>query len=276
VATEDDPTPRELLTSIVDAGVRVFDQGQTKLADADLIYDDERWPWGFPLRHELQLRFLLLGALDVYEVTANAIRARATLQVFSTIRHLSETLVLVKWMCEPASDDDRQRLAYGVLKSQLPRWAKMLREDAADDPDAMEVVAEAEQMLADLSLLAEEDGVGEIPALPGRRELYTEYFPIAGYGAFALQSELGSHPGPIAHLLFVEHREAGRVVDVGAAWEERTFWSSVMGMLLGQVLEAVARCLGWTEWFETAVRPIIEESALLWAQALERYRASRN
>ena len=264
----------ELLEAVVERGGRLDASAREKLAGVGPIRDDERWRAPLPLRFEAQLVLLFGGALDAYEVTAAILRDRALQQAFSGIRFLLETLAQIRWLVEPGGVRERQVRSYRLLYGQISRWAKLLKEDVAGEPEAIQMIVPIETWEARLRELAREDGLQHLKPPPGRSHLLREYGPKSGYPVFSMLSELGAHPSAVGNLLF-SLRPEDRTIDyrIDAAPVERAFWCAVAIVHLWQTCEGVAEFLGWNEWLTTEAGPIYNNAASVMDEATRRRRA---
>lgn len=261
----------ELLEGIAEVGGRLLRTVKEKQAEVGSIRDDERWGGPIPLRFELQLATLFLGALDAYDITTGILRSRASQQAFNGLRFQLETLALIRWLVERPEPRERQKRSYRVLYGQISRWAKLLKEDTGGEPVASGVVERVVAWQEQLRELAKQDGLNSPRSEPDRRYLFTEYVPESGYPTFSMYSELGAHPGALGNILFSLRPESRTIVyTLDESFVARAFWSAAAIVHLWQTCETVSACLGWDEWLTAQARPIYEEAALLMDEARKR------
>jgi hypothetical protein len=182
------------------------------------VRDDPRWISPFPLRPELQLRYLYFQAVDAFDVASSALGLRASSVGIGAVRFLAECHVQVRFLVE-VTGSERQKRAHRLIQSGIDRVRKLggprLTGREADD---------AENRLAQI---AREDGVQHVRAAPGREHLFKTYTK-PGYVFFATLSELGSHPGFLHLVPFFTDPET-RMINVnlsGAPWIALCGWRS--------------------------------------------------
>jgi hypothetical protein len=240
------------------------------------LTDDSRWGGPLPLRFELLVTTLFIGALDAFEVASNILQNRASQQAFGCLRFQMETLALARWLIEPDDPRDRQMRAYRVLYGQISRWRKLLREDVGDDPEGKGIVEQVEGWDEHLRKLAKEDGLQHLKTEPGRRHLLAEYSPETGYPTFSMYSELGSHPGAIGNILFSLNIDS-RTVDytLDGAIVARAFCSGIATMHLWWICQTLAPIFGWDEWLASEAALVNREALPLIEDAARRKREER-
>ena len=262
----------DLLRGIAAEGERLLATSKNRQAAVGSITDDSRWASPLPLRFEVQLATLFLGALDAYEVTSNILRNRASQQAFNGLRFQLETLALIRWLVQPTGASERQARSYRVVYGQITRWAKLLREDAsrgAVDSDVLDRVNVWKERLQEL---ATEDGL-TLNVEPDRKYLFNNFVPESGYPTFSMYSELGAHPGAIGNTLFslqLDRREIAYTL--GEAYVDRGFWLSARVPPLWNTCESIAPSLGWDEWLGSDARPIFVKATTLMNEVLDRRR----
>jgi hypothetical protein len=275
----DQLSDRDLLTELVRLGDEVVRACQERQAYAGRIVDDPRWTHSvFPLRFEVQVHSLFLGALDAFDVVVHLLDTRASQQAFNMIRFQVETLALVRWMAESDDPQERQWRAYRVLCGQLARWSKILTQDAAKDPaEAQEVADRAEAAKEKLRQLAQED-YGRPPKEPlGRPQLFAKYLKEGGYETFGMQSELGSHPGAAGNLLFAvdETKLPGITFDFRGAFGHRAYWAGTALLFLHLTIREVGVALGWKDWLDDTLAQMFKHAAPYLLAAAKRKREAR-
>jgi hypothetical protein len=197
----------------------------------------------------------MLGAQDALDVVVAVLRKRASQQALGGVRYLAETLVLARWLAQPDDPAQRRCRSYGITHGQLERLIKSLRREAGKDPGAKLVLADAETELADLKLLAAEDGIAHLRSAPDRPDLFGKHMPEPGYPLFSSLSELGSHPPGLGHLHFALQTEDRQVrIDLGAGHVHRAYWLALAYELFALIVVPVAVVVGpdtWREWMES-------------------------
>lgn len=264
----------DLLEEVAKVGARLLQSGKRQLASIGNIHDDPRWKPPVPLRFELQLAVLFLGALDAYDVTASLLRARPSQQAFNGLRFQLETLALIRWMSEPPDDAGRRNRAYRVACGQLQRTGKFLLEDAGRNREALQIVHAVRAWARRLQELAEEDGITRLKGPPGRKELLKRHGETSGYPTFSMYSELGSHPGASGNLLFSLRPESVKIsYELQGAEVMRSFFASAAILYLWLTCEAMAMALGWSDWLSEATQLYAREAGPLMMEAARRRRA---
>jgi len=262
----------DLLRGIAAEGERLLATSKNRQAAVGSITDDSRWASPLPLRFEVQLATLFLGALDAYEVTSNILRNRASQQAFNGLRFQLETLALIRWLVQPTGASERQARSYRVVYGQITRWAKLLKEDAsrgAVDSDVLDRVNAWKERPQELTT---EDGL-TLNVEPDRKYLFNNFVPESGYPTFSMYSELGAHPGAIGNTLFslqLDRREIAYTL--GEAYVDRGFWLSAGVTHLWNTCESIAPSLGWDEWLGSDARPIFVKATTLMNEVLDRRR----
>jgi hypothetical protein len=74
VTQHSEMTDVELLHEVAEYGERLLSVAKDRQAAEGSTTDDPRWASPLPLRFEVQLATLFLGALDAHEVTSNVLR----------------------------------------------------------------------------------------------------------------------------------------------------------------------------------------------------------
>jgi hypothetical protein len=96
----------ELIEAITEAGRKLWQCAKEGLAALGSVAEDPRWGSSpLPLRFELQLALLFLGALDAYDVVASLLRFRPSQQAFGGLRFQMESVAVIRWLVE--SDDPK-------------------------------------------------------------------------------------------------------------------------------------------------------------------------
>ena len=262
----------DLLRGIAAEGERLLATSKNRQAAVGSITDDSRWASPLPLRFEVQLATLFLGALDAYEVTSNILLNRASQQAFNGLRFQLETLALIRWLVQPTGASERQARSYRVVYGQITRWAKLLKEDAsrgAVDSDVLDRVNAWKERLQEL---ATEDGL-TLNVEPDRKYLFNNFVPESGYPTFSMYSELGAHPGAIGNTLFSLQLDSREIAyTLGEAYVDRGFWLSGGVTHLWNTCESIAPSLGWDEWLGSDARPIFVKATALMNEVLGRRR----
>jgi hypothetical protein len=268
-----DRSDAELLDAIIEAGSLLLQSGKAQLASLGQVDDDPRWNSPVPLRFDLQLATLFLGALDSYDVTASLLRARASQQAFNVLRFQLETLALIRWMSEPPDEAGRRIRAYRVACGQLRRAGRFLLEDAGKNREALELVHGVRAWGRRLQEIAAEDGIASLKGPPGRRDMLQLHGHTGGYPTFSMYSELGSHPGASGNLLFsLEPEATGISYDLQGALVMRAFFVAAAIMYLWSTCETVANALGWTKWLREATEIYTRRAGPLMMEASKRRR----
>jgi hypothetical protein len=148
----------ELVGAIFDAGHKAWKPAMEQIATLGSIADDSRWSSPLPLRFQLQLAVLSVGAFDAYDVVASLLRARASQQVFGALRYQMESVAVIRWLVEPDEQEERQHRAYRFLCGQITRYGKFMLKDAGRDRDALSVVRRARDWGRKLREIANQDG----------------------------------------------------------------------------------------------------------------------
>jgi hypothetical protein len=272
-STPSDLTDEELLEAILTSGAQLFRRARQRIAEIGSLTDDPRWEAPAPLRFEIQLASLFLGALDAFDVTTGILRRRASQQAFNGLRFQMETVALVRWMTEPTEPQDRQERAYRVLCGQITRYARFLMQDAGRDRDALQGVHVVRRWGERLQEIAKEDGIEHLKREPKRRELLDRYLQGSGHPTFSMFSELGAHPGALGNLLFSLQPGSREInYDVGQAAVGRAFWCSAAVVFLWQTCEAMAQALGWHDWLKEVI-PVYNRAGPLMLEAARRRNA---
>jgi hypothetical protein len=262
----------DLLRGIGAEGEQLLATSKNRQAAVGSITDDSRWASPLPLRFEVQLAMLFLGALDAYEVTSNILLNRASQQAFNGLRFQLETLALIRWLVHPTGAGERQARSYRIVYGQITRWAKLLKEDVsrgADDSDVLDRVNTWKERLQEL---ATEDGL-TLNVEPDRKYLFNNFVPESGYPTFSMYSELGAHPGAIGNTLFSLQLDSREIAyTLGEAYVDRGFWLSASVTHLWNTCESVAASLGWDEWLGSDARPIFVKATPLMNEVLGRRR----
>lgn len=272
-STPSDLTDEELLEAILTSGTQLFHRARLRNAEMGSLTDDPRWEAPAPLRFEIQLASLFLGALDAFDVTTAILQRRASQQAFNGLRFQMETVALIRWMTEPTEPFQRQERAYRVLCGQITRYARFLMRDARRDREALQGVHAVRRWGERLREIAMEDGIDHLQQELGRPELLKKYAPRSGHPTFSMFSELGAHPGALGNLLFSLWPGSREInYDVGQAVVARAFWCSAAVVFLWQTCEAIAKAFGWDEWLQEVV-PIFNGAGPLMLEAARRRNA---
>ena len=232
-----------LIESITRAGLGLSQSAKEKLASIGSIAEDPRWESSpLPLRFELQLAILFLGALDAYDVVASLLRARASQQAFSALRYQMESVAAIRWLVEPNDPKEMQHRAYSFLCGQLSRSGKFMLKDAGRDRDALDVVRRARESGRRLRDIATQDGFPSLKEAPQRKDLIPRYLDERAKPRFDMLSEFGSHPGLIGLTLFAVQPETTELKhDLHGGHVARAFWIAVAIWQLWDTCEAVSR-----------------------------------
>ncbi len=238
------------------------------------VADDPRWGSSpLPLRFELQLAVVSIGALDAYDVAVSLLRARASQQAFGALRYQMESIAEIRWLVEPDDQKERQHRAYRFLCGQLTRYGKFMLKDAGRDRDALDVVRSARDWGRKLRQIASEDGFPSVKGAPDRVVLLSRYLDERAKPRFDMLSELGSHPGLTALTLFAVEPESSNLKhDLQGGHVERAFWIAAAIWQQWEVCEAVSRGMGWTSWLSTELHPRYEAAGPLIKEAIRRHR----
>jgi hypothetical protein len=262
----------DLLRGIAAEGGRLLATSKNRQAAVGSITDDSRWASPLPLRFEVQLATLFLGALDAFEVTSNILLNRASQQAFNGLRFQLETLALIRWLVQPTGASERQARSYRVVYGQITRWAKLLKEDASRGAVDSDVLDRVNAWKERLQGLATEDGL-TLNVEPDRKYLFNNFVPESGYPTFSMYSELGAHPGAIGNTLFSLQLDSREIAyTLGEAYVDRGFWLSASVTHLWNTCESIAPSLGWDEWLGSDARPIFVKAAPLMNEVLGRRR----
>ena len=267
-----DMTDVELLHEVAEYGERLLSVAKDRQAAEGSITDDPRWASPLPLRFEVQLATLFLGALDAHEVTSNVLRNRASQQAFNGLRFQLETLALVRWLVKPTNATERQSRSYRIVYGQITRWRKLLTEDVARGADETDVVDRVNAWRERLRELAAEDNI-TLNVAPDRKYLFNNYVPESGYPTFSMYSELGAHPGAIGNTLFSMDLDSRNIAyTLGEAYVDRAFWLSASVVHLWNTCEIVAPILAWEDWLRDAATPLYVAAAPVMKEILDRRR----
>jgi hypothetical protein len=153
--------------------------------------DDSRWIYPVPLRRTLQLQHLFIQAADAFDIVLGTLNIRASGAAVGAVRFLAEVHVLISWLADlNASDQEKTKRAYRLVLGNIARVRNMLRRDPANAGYARRF----EPSIATLREIASEDGIQHLDQEPRADYLFDTYLG-AGYSAFAMMSEIGSHPG---------------------------------------------------------------------------------
>ena len=258
----------DLVKSIADAGHKVWKSAMEQHATLGSITDDPRWSSPLPLRFELQLAVLSVGALDAYDVVASLLHARASQQAFGALRYQMESVAVIRWLVEPDDQRERQHRAYRFLCGQLTRYGKFTLKDAGRDREALSVVRSIRHSGRKLREIASQDGFPSLKAAPDRAVLWSRCMDERAKPRFDMLSELGSHPGLTGLTLFaVEPDSSNLEHDLQGGHVQRAFWIAAAIWQLREACEAVSRGMDWAAWLSTellpryeAVGPFIEET----------------
>jgi hypothetical protein len=269
-----DLSDEELLGSIYDSGIKLWKCAMEQHETAGSVADDSRWGSSpLPLRFELQLAVVSIGALDAYDVAASLLRARASQQAFGALRFQMESVAVIRWLVEPDEPKERQHRAYRFLCGQMTRQGKFMLKDAGPDRDALSVVRSARDWGRKLREIAKQDGFPSLNGQPDRPVLLSRYLDERAKPRFDMLSEFGSHPGLSGLTLFAV--EPGRLTvehNLQGGHVERAFWIGVAIWQLWESCEAVSRGMDWTTWLRTELLPRYEAAGPLIEEAIQRHR----
>jgi hypothetical protein len=261
---------RELLEGLAGSGEQLLTAAREQLAAMGDVPDDERWTDSpLPLRFELQMCVLFLGALDAYAATTHLLRARVSQQSFGSLRFQMESLALINWMTKSPDTAERRLRAYKVVCGQLTRWGKILKEDADKDRDALDGVHHIRNWARRLRQIAAEDGIHHLKQAPKVRELFgyldeKQLGSVSGHPMWSLLSELGSHPGAAGLTLFSVDPLSSKIsYDMTGAEIPRANWITTSIVLLWQTCQSVSKGLGWEQWLLNDAGPAYAASAPL-------------
>jgi hypothetical protein len=269
-----DLSDAELVTSIAQAGYKLWKCAMDQHATLGSIPEDPRWGSSpLPLRFELQLAILSVGALDAYDVVASLLAARASQQAFGAVRYQMESVAVIRWFVEPEDQKERQYRAYCFLCDQITRSGKFMMKDAGRDRDALSVVRSAREWGRKLQEIADQDGFPSLEAAPKRVVLWSRYMDERAKPRFDMLSELGSHPGLTGLTLFaIEPDSSNLRHDLQGGYVQRAFWIAVAIWQLWEACEAVSRGMDWTTWLSTELLPRYEARGPLIQEAIRRHR----
>lgn len=229
--------------------------------------DDARWSHPFPLRWELQCRYLLIQAWEAFCTVLDALAPRASGAALGAVRLLAEDVTLLLWLLE--EEGERQRRACRLALTALRTIGSMV----THEPDAVTkaaVIERVETAEAVLRSIAAAEGVSTLKEVPDRPYLFRSYIPGSGYGMFALLSTLGGHPGFLQPVLFF--RGSGTTVDINLAGAhgERAYWLALAYDLLRVASEKACQAMTWDRFRERVaecwvdVEPLVDEAANRW------------
>lgn len=264
----------ELVRSIAQAGYKIWKCAMEQHETLGSVMDDPRWGSSpLPLRFELQLAVLSIGALDAYDVVASLLAARPSQQAFGALRYQMESVAVIRWLVEPNDQTERQHRAYRFLCGQLTRFGKFMLKDAGRDRDALSVVRSARDWGRKLRRIAGEDGFPSLKGAPDRAVLWSRYMDEGAKPRFDMLSELGSHPGLTGLTLFAAEPGSSNLKhDLQGGHVERAFWIAVAIWQLWDVCESVSRGMDWTIWLSTELFPWYEAAEPLIEEAIRRHR----
>jgi hypothetical protein len=277
MATPDELNDADLLKGVVEHGSKLLAAAQRQHEQTyGRITDDPRWSFPWPLRFEIQHRYLFTASLDAFDVALGTLRQRPSQQAFAAVRFLAETLVTVRWLCEPSDATERDLRSRRVLLGSIERARKLGRHVKSDDPKAAEVIAQVGRMRDRLLEISKEDGFDHLRASPDRKWLFDKHLAEIGYGAFALLSELGSHPGPLG-VMFYAMDPRSKVADVNfsGAVPERAFWASIAYESFANICEELGRVREWDSWLDEDAAALVDAAIPTLRKAVDRWGTSR-
>jgi hypothetical protein len=217
--------------------------------------DDPRWHHALPTTVQMHVRGLITAASDSYGLACIGLQSWASAAALGPIRHLGETLVLVRWLLDGDEREQRAR-GYALTAAAIKSVDAMTRElgKLADSEQSQRIAAHKTtaigRLRTDLAALRTEDGL-EQQSVPQRKALFGKYLPDAGYLVFVLLSNAGSHPGAVqSTLFFADPGSASVVYDfVGPDLQiERAFWISQAIGLYIELCRLAGPVLGWENW----------------------------
>lgn len=261
--------PQTALAQLIDGCASLLREA-TKQHEATFgkITDDERWTHLFPLRFELQIRLLFQQGLDAFDLCCTGLKARASGVALGALRFLAEDLALVRWLTEPKDEDSRRQRSYRVVMGSIAGARSIVNRE----PDETTTKAGALQRLNEietrLSELAREDGIQTVKEPLGTDELFERYMQ-EGYRFFGELSEFGSHPGFHQFFVFFDPTSKHIELDWTAAYDKRLQYTAKAFKLFADLCIAVGETVGWNEWLQTLVGPLIEKAARLLKEAKE-------
>jgi hypothetical protein len=146
--------------------------------------NDPRWHYPPPLTLELQLRYLMYGVFDAFDVATHVLSERVSQQGTSAVRYLAEAAALIHWLLEFDDDVERRSRAYSITMGQVIRHRILVNEQVKlSNADARAVAEEASRMRERLVEIAREDGIQDLEREPTKEQLFNGYMS-PGYGLF--------------------------------------------------------------------------------------------
>jgi hypothetical protein len=194
--------------------------------------DDHRWHYGMPTIPAMHIRSFYTTGNDSFSLALLGLRANASAAALGPIRHLYETLAIVRWLTEPGPVEQRER-ALAITRRSI-RWVEDTYPHALEQLDETTDIEPLRRrlrnppsaaMLKDLADIAREDGIRNDVEMPPRRDLFNKYMADAGgYLMFRVLSTMASHPGALQSGLFYGAPGVGLDYDFKGLHLQRAYW----------------------------------------------------